>query len=291
MQTKKRRLGKTDLHLNPIGLGAMPMSISGRPSREQSLEVLKAAIENGVDFIDTANSYGEDEADKGHSEALVREALQKYGQGKEITVATKGGLTRFDGGWQTDARPEELKKACEKSLKDLGVDQIELYYLHAADDKVPLEDSMQAMAELQKEGKIKHVAVSNFNEAQLRLALDIVRVEAVQNRCHPFLKRDFKSGLVEVCREEEIAFVAHSPVGGHRGHHTVSEQSFMQELAQKYGTSVYCICLNYLLMKSPNVFVIPGASKPTSILDSSKAADFEMSADDIAAIDALPDAV
>ena len=282
----KRTLGKTDFQLNPIGLGAMPLSIQNRPSTEAALEVLETAIKNGVDFIDTANAYCVDETDKGHNEQLIQATLKKH-PNQKVVVATKGGCTRFDGAWGVDARPEKLRTACEKSLKDLGRDCIDLYYLHAPDSKVEIEDSVVELSRLQQEGKVRHIGVSNFDQDQLKRALAVTRVEAVQNRCNPFLQQAFKSGLVQFCKEQQIAFVAHSPVGGHRGHVSMKDHPVLKKLAQKYETSPYCICLNWLLHKAENIFVIPGASKTSSILNSLKATDFQLSAEDQSAIDSM----
>jgi len=282
----KRKLGRTGISLNPVGLGGMPLSIKGRPSREAAINVIKRSVDSGVDFIDTANAYCLDEAEKGHNEALIAEALKSFSD-REVLVATKGGCTRERGDWGVDGRPESLRVACEKSLKDLDQDHIALYYLHAPDSAVPLQESIGALGELQKEGKILHIGVSNFNLSQLKEALELVRVEAVQNRYHPLMRKDLDSGLVRFCEEQEISFVAHSPVGGHRLHKEVTSQGLLQQLAEKYDVSSYCICLRWVLQSSASMLAIPGASKEASILDSLKAHDFELSPADLEKIGQL----
>ncbi|PIR22133.1 MAG: aldo/keto reductase [Deltaproteobacteria bacterium CG11_big_fil_rev_8_21_14_0_20_45_16] len=281
MKRLKRRIGKTEFQVFPIGLGAMPLSVDGRPDREHGRQVVRDAVAAGCDFIDTANSYCLDETDKGHNEQLIREALSSIKTTRRVVVATKVGCTRLKGGWQMDCRPESIRKACDKSLKDLGIKQFDLYYLHAEDSNVPLEESMGSLKDLQAEGKIKHLGVSNFDQGQLERALKVIRVEAVQNRQHLFKQNDFKSGLVEFCAQEQIAYVAHSPVGGHHQHTEANQVSELKDMAKKYNTSTYCIMLHWLLRQSENVFAIPGASKSSSILDSFKALDFEMLDEDL----------
>ncbi|MBV8062105.1 MAG: aldo/keto reductase, partial [Nevskia sp.] len=136
----KRTIGRTDLSVNPIGLGGMPLSIAGRPDEAQAHAVIKAFVEAGGDFIDTANVYCLDDADLGHNEQLIAGALRKLGKQNAVTVATKGGLRRPRGAWTRDGRPEWLRASCEKSLRDLGVETIALYQLHAIDSKVGLAE-------------------------------------------------------------------------------------------------------------------------------------------------------
>jgi aryl-alcohol dehydrogenase-like predicted oxidoreductase len=284
---KKRALGRTGLSFFPVGLGGMPMSVSGRPDEARSLETLAAALDAGVDFIDTADVYCLDENDIGHNERLIAKAVKSSGR-KDVLIATKGGLARPGGAWTNDARPASLRAACERSLKALGTDSIGLYQLHSANDaKTTLEDSMGELKKLQSEGKVRHVGVSNFDAGQLRRALKVVRVESLQNRCNPFDSGDYAGGLLALCEKEGITYLPYSVVGGHRGQTRTADTPLLQELAKKYGVTPYRVVVAWHLAKSPAVLPIPGASKPGSIRDSAGAATLTLDPADIAKIDAL----
>jgi aryl-alcohol dehydrogenase-like predicted oxidoreductase len=283
---KKRALGRTGLSFFPVGLGGMPMSVAGRPDEARSLETLKAALDAGVDFIDTANVYCLDDSDIGHNERLIAKAVKASGR-KDVLIATKGGLARPGGAWTNDARPAFLRESCEKSLKALGTDSIGLYQLHAPDSKVPLEESMGELKRLQAEGKIRHIGVSNFDVDELERALKVVRVESVQNRANPFQPEDYRDGVVAACEEHGLTYLPYSVVGGHRGQTRTADQPLLRQLAGKYGVTPYRVVVAWHLAKSPCVLPIPGASKPASILDSAAAASLKLEAADIAKIDAL----
>jgi len=269
MPVSKRQLGRTAFKLNPIGLGAMPLSIEGRPAEDNAMEVFKAAFESGVDFIDTANAYCLTDEDTGHNERLIRKAIRKFQPTTPIIVATKGGCVRPNGSWNVDCRPESLRRACERSLKDLEIEAIDLYYLHAVDPRVRIEDSVGELARLRTEGKIKNIGLSNVSASEIERALKIVHIEAVQNRFHLLFKNDLRNRVIETCQKNQIAFVAHSPVGGHHGHSQVQKHlRLLQELAEKYQVSTYAISLHWILRLGEHTFAIPGASRPESIRDS-----------------------
>lgn len=282
----RRELGRTGLRFFPVGLGGMPMSVAGRPDEAKSLETLKAALDAGVDFIDTANVYCLDQSDIGHNERLIAKAVKAF-KAKGVLIATKCGLDRPGGAWTNDARPQFLRESCEKSLKALGVERIGLYQLHAPDPKVPLEESMGELKRLKDEGKIAHVGVSNFDADELRRALKVVRVESLQNRCNPFDSEDYSGGLLRLCEQEGITYLPYSVVGGHRGQTRTAEQPLLRELGGKYGVSPYRVVVAWHLAKSPAVLPIPGASRPESIRDSAAAAELRLEAADLARIDAL----
>ncbi len=281
---KRRGLGRTGLTFFPVGLGGMPMSVAGRPDEARSLETLKAALDAGVDFIDTANVYCLDDSDIGHNERLIAKAVKGR---KDVLVATKGGLARPGGAWTNDARPKFLRESVEKSLKALGVEAIGLYQLHAPDSKVPLEDSMGELKRLKDEGKLRHVGVSNFDADELKRALKVVRVESVQNRCNPFDSGDYTDGLLALCEKEGLTYLPYSVVGGHRGQLKVGDHQLLRELGGKYGASPYALTVAWHLAKSPAVLPIPGASKPASIRDSASAAGLALDPADVKRIDAL----
>ena len=279
----QRAIGKTGVRVRAIGLGAMPLSIAGRPSEADGIRVLHAAFDAGLDFIDTADAYCLDDNDTGHNEALIRKALK--GRSEKILVATKGGSVRPNGSWGRDGRPEHLRRACEHSLKSLGVERIFLYQLHAVDPRVPLSDSVGELAKLQKEGKIAHIGLSNVSESQLDAAQKVARIESVQNRCHPGYRMDLENGFLEHCRKQHVTYIAYSPVGGGYQHESVAQQAPFPKIAKKRGATPYQIILAWLLAKGDNMLPIPGASRIQSAVDSAKAVDLKLTGDEISEIE------
>lgn len=175
----------------PIGLGAMPLSLEGRPTIEESIRIIERFIELGGNLIDTANIYGIDNNDIGHNEKLIAKAISKIRNHNHITIATKVGGDRPNNGWGLGAgHPKQLRIACENSLKALKRDCIELYYLHGPDPKVPFSESLSALVDLQKEGKIKNIGIANVSLEQIKLATTLGSITAVQNRLNPFCKAD-----------------------------------------------------------------------------------------------------
>jgi aryl-alcohol dehydrogenase-like predicted oxidoreductase len=282
----QRLLGTTGIAVNAIGLGAMPLSIQGRPDERTGLAVVTAFVEAGGNFIDTAVSYCLDNDDLGHNERLISKALHSLKHHPDVLVATKGGLTRPNGRWEVDASPRWLRQSCEQSLRDLG-NPIRLYYLHAVDSKVPLAESLGELVRLREEGKIVAIGLSNVNASQLDEALKITPIAAVQNRCNIYERRDLDNGLVDHCRVRNIAYVAYSPVGGHFGHRRLAQDSTLARIAVKYDTTPYVLALAWLLRRGDHVLPIPGASKVASVRSSLSAMTVELDASDEAALDAL----
>jgi aryl-alcohol dehydrogenase-like predicted oxidoreductase len=268
-----RLLGSSGRAVSAIGLGAMPLSLAGRPDEPQAIRVIHAALDAGLTLIDTADSYCLDDDDLGHNERLIGRALRDWRRREEVLVATKGGLERPGGDWTVNGRPEHLRRACERSLQALGVERIELYQLHGPDPAVPFEESVGALAELQRAGKIHHVGLSNVNVAQIELARTVVQVVSVQNRCNPFDRRAFLDGTVAYCTRHLIAFLPHSPVGGHRGHVRITAEPTLRRVADKLGVTPYQVGLAWLLASSPMMIPIPGASRAESARSSAAAVD------------------
>lgn len=282
---KLRPLGSTGLQVSAIGLGGMPLSLEGRPAKSEAIKVVHASLRAGVTLVDTADVYCIDHAEIGHNEKLFAAALEQWPEPESVVVATKGGLTRPGGAWVTDAHPRRLKAACEASLKALKVPAITLYQLHAVDDAVPLEDSVGALAELRRAGKIVHIGLSNVSAAQIRRAQQVAPIVSVQNRCGVFDRRDFGNGVIALCEAEKIAYLAYSPVGGSRGKHRVADDPVLRQVAAKHAVSPFQIALAWLLARSPVIIPIPGASKITSAIDSAAAGALELSAEDLAALE------
>ena len=277
-----RTLGSSGIQVHPIGLGGMPLSIKGRPDEARAMATLSAALDAGLDFIDTADVYCYDDNDIGHNERLIRRALDRHPRGSEVVVATKGGLTRPGARWVTRATPAHLMAACDRSLKALGLEQIALYQLHAPDSDVPFEDSVGALRDLRQAGKIAHVGLSNVSVDQIRAAAAIVPIVSVQNRCNPYDLRPFTDGVVAHCEAQGIAFLPYSPVGGGRGVARLREDPALNAIGARHDASAPEVALAWLLTKSPMMIPIPGASRPHSALSSLRAARITLTEADVA---------
>ena len=281
----QRRIG--DVTVSAIGLGAMPLSTKDdRPSPEDARAVVHAALDAGVTLIDTADAYARDEAEFGHNESLVAEALASYGPGADgVLVATKGGHTREGSDWLLDGSPGYLRRACEASLRRLGVDAIGLYQFHRPDPDTPWEESMGALRSLYEDGLIRMAGISNADVSQIDEAQQVLggRLVSVQNQFSPA----FRSSLGELrhCADLGIAFLPWSPLGGiSNAGELASRHAAFQGVADAHGVSVYQVTLAWQLALAPVVIPIPGASRPTSIEDSAAAADLVLSADDVATL-------
>ncbi|MGX2042113.1 aldo/keto reductase [Methylocaldum sp. MU1018] len=286
----QREIDATGIRVTAIGLGAMPLSIQGRPSEEQAFQVIETFLAAGGNFIDTANVYCLDDADIGHNERLIVKILDRLGKRDQVVVATKGGLRRPGGEWIIDGNPKFLRQSCEQSLRDLKTDRIDFYQLHAVDPNIGLLPSLDELIRLRDEGKIRHIGLSNIVSVDiLRTALDRAPIVSVQNRCNPFEKQDFANGLIDFCRSRGITYIPHSPVGGHYGHARLDHSELFGRLAEKHRSSRYGIALAWLLAKGEHIIPIPGASKPASIADSMHAVQIRLDSDDIRAIDGLPE--
>lgn len=260
----------------------MHLSLEGRPSEEQSIRVIHAALDAGVRFIDTANVYCLDQAELGHNERLVARALASWsGQAGSVIVGTKGGLSRPQGRWERDGRPASLRRACDQSLHALGVERIDLYQLHAPDPNVPFRESVGALAELQREGKIRWVGISNVSVSQIRDAEAIVPIVTVQNRLNPFFREAITEGVVAYCAQRGIGFLAYSPTGGGRLNRKLPDHVVLKAMSKDLGFSPHALVLAWVLAQGPTVIAIPSARKVEHAVDSAKAADIELSPEDL----------
>jgi aryl-alcohol dehydrogenase-like predicted oxidoreductase len=277
---EKRRIG--DMTVSAIGLGAMPLSTKeDRPSTEEAIAVVHAALDAGVTLIDTADAYSKDEAEFGHNESLVAEALRSYGSA-DVLVATKGGHTRRGTDWDLDGSPSYLRRACEGSLRRLGVDAVGLYQLHRPDPATPWEESMGALRALYDDGLVRMVGVSNANIAQIDQARAIIgdAFVSVQNQFSPGYRSS--AGELEHCSALGIAWLPWSPFGGVSAAGSLdAEAPAFAEVAEELGVSVYQVTLAWHLAQADVVIPIPGASRPASIQDSAAAADLELTAEQL----------
>ena len=270
-----------------IGYGAMWLGVQGRPSEQQAQETLRAALNAGITLIDTADAYCLDEADMGHNERQVAEALRDFSARDSVLVASKAGHTRPGGSWDVDGRPAYLKEACERSLRALGVDSIDLYQYHRPDPKVPLEESVGAFADLQREGKIRMVGLSNVSRAQLDAARAIVEIVSVQNEFSLWRRDDETNGVLEGCTDAGIAYLPYSPYGGGSNARNLGSIAPLAAIAKRHTATPYQIILAWLLAKSPVIIPIPGTTKAERVRESVAAATIRLTADEQIAIDAI----
>lgn len=280
---KTRKLGGTEFEVGVIGLGGMPLSLDGRPSEADAIRVIHAALDGGMTLIDTADVYCIDDNDIGHNERLIAKAL--LGRRERVVVATKGGLRRPRGDWTTDGSPKQLRRACEASLVALGVTCIDLYQLHAPDDRVPLEESVGMLARLREEGKIRHVGLSNVDTDELERASKIVPIVSVQNRLNPHDLRSVRNGVLAACAARGIAFLPYSPVGGGRGKEKIARDPRLVAVGQKIDASPFEVALAWVLSLAEVMLPIPGASRVESAMSSARAASLELSRGDLRHLD------
>jgi pyridoxine 4-dehydrogenase len=271
-----------NLLVNRMGFGAMRITgpgIWGDPKDPtEARAVLRRAVELGVNFIDTADAYGPE-----ISERLIAEVLHPYP--KDLIIATKGGLTRpGPNDWVADCTPKHLREACEQSLKRLKLERIDLYQLHTIDAKVPLEDSLGELSRLQKEGKIRHIGVSNFKLDELKRAQRIVPVVSVQNR-YNVVDRSSQD-VLDYCGREHIAFIPWAPLarGTPEARSDKSEGEAFKKIAADHGVSDLQLAIAWLLAKSPAMLPIPGTSSVPHLEENVAAAKVALTPGDLAAI-------
>lgn len=260
-----------ELTVNRLGFGAMRITgpgVWGPPKdRDQAIALLRRVVELGVNFIDTADSYGPNV-----SEELIAEALYPYPKG--LVIATKGGWMRpAPGHWSHNASPQHLREAVEGSLKRLRLDRIDVYQLHTPDPAVPFQKSVEALAQLKAEGKIRLVALSNVTKEHVERAQKMVPIVSVQNR-YSLFDREWEN-VVDYCEENELAFIPWFPLGaGKIGHATLSR------IAQSHGASVMQIAIAWLLRRSPTMLPIPGTSSVRHLEENVAAAGIRLSEDE-----------
>ncbi|MCU1294215.1 MAG: aldo/keto reductase [Bryobacterales bacterium] len=259
-----------DLTVNRLGYGAMRITgegIWGYPKDpEEARRVLRRAVELGVNFIDTADSYGPEV-----SEELIGETLSPYKEG--VVVATKGGLTRQGPNkWQPVGRPEYLTQQLELSLRRLRLERIELYQLHRIDPKVPVEESLGALKDLQNAGKIRHIGLSEVTPEEIVRAKKTVPIASVQNRYNIADRAHEKT--LNYCIENNIAFIPWFPVAAGK---LVQPGGPMDSAAKKHGATMSQLCIAWLLHRAPVMLPIPGTSSVAHLEENMAAAELKLS--------------
>jgi pyridoxine 4-dehydrogenase len=267
------------LTVGRLGFGAMRITgrgVWGPPADEgAAIALLRRAVDKGVSFIDTADSYGPEV-----SETLIAKALYPYPAG--LVIASKGGLTRPGPGyWDVDCRPEHLRRACTGSLRRLRLEQIELYQLHSVDYRVPIEDSVGTLLDLQREGKIRYIGVSNVSAAELSRAQQVTEIVSVQNSYN--LRDRSSDALIDICAGAGIAFIPFYPLAKGR---LARPDSPLAGIAERHHASPGQIALAWLLHRSPVILPIPGTSSLVHFEENLGAALIRLSADEFQALEA-----
>jgi pyridoxine 4-dehydrogenase len=268
-----------DRTVHRLGFGAMQITgtgIWGPPAdHDEAIRVLRRAVEIGVDFIDTADSYGP------HiSEELIREALHPYPEG--LVIATKAGLTRTGPGrWHPVGRPEYLRQQCEMSLRRLGVEQIDLFQLHRIDHKVPAEDQFAVLAQLRDEGKVRHVGLSEVTVGDIKAAAEVVPIVTVQNLYN--LSTRGSQSVLDYCQNENIGFIPWCPIASGD---LAQPGGVGWTVAQEVGASAAQVALAWLLQISPVMLPIPGTSRVAHLEENCAAASVELSDEQLARLTA-----
>ncbi|MCZ2807331.1 aldo/keto reductase [Modestobacter sp. VKM Ac-2983] len=283
---QKRRIGNRTV--SAVGLGAMPLSTKDpRPSPDEAVAVVHAALDAGVTLIDTADAYSQTDADFGHNEELVARALASYGRVDDVLVATKGGHTRQGAEWGLDGSPDYLRRACEASLRRLGVEAIGLYQFHRPDPATPWEESMGALRGLVDDGLVQLAGISNADVGQVDAAREIVgdALVSVQNQFSP----GWRSSADELahCAEHGLAFLPWSPFGGVSAAKSLgSTAAEFAAVADELGVSVYRVTVAWHLAQADVVLPIPGASRAESITDSAAGSELHLPPEHLARLNA-----
>jgi aryl-alcohol dehydrogenase-like predicted oxidoreductase len=308
----RRPLGKTGATVSAIGLGCMGMSeFYGPGDDQQSLETLAAALEQGIDFFDTADMYG-----LGHNEELLGRFLK--GRRERVVLATKFGIVRdpdVPTARHIDNSPQYVHRACDASLRRLGVDTIDLYYVHRRNRSVPIEDTVGAMAELVAAGKVRYLGLSEVSPETLRRAHAVHPITAIQSE-YSLWTRGPEQGMLATCRALGVTFVAYSPLGrailtgvlkdaeslapgdfrrnnprfqGEALQKNLRLVAGLADFAHRDGATSGQIALAWLLAKNPDVVPIPGTKRPRYVIENAAAVDIRLSSDEIVALDQLFD--
>jgi len=271
-----------DINVPRLGFGAMRVTGPGiwGPPRDRSaaIELLRHVVQAGVRFIDTADSYG-----PFVSEDLIAEALAPYPP--DLLIATKGGLERSGPDeWQSNAHPAHLRAACEGSLRRLRLSRIDLYQLHREDPRVPIEESIGALTELQAEGKIRHIGACNVSLEQLRRARSVAPILSVQNRYN--LEDRHSEDVLEACTADGTPFIPWHPLGGIESmpRHIAT---VLSEIAGRHHATGHQVLLAWLLQRSPVMAPIPGTASIAHFDENQQSANVTLTQPDLAALDGL----
>jgi len=267
--------------MKPIGIGCMRLSTEGDRDDARGVGVLHAALDAGVTFLDTADAYCLDDSEVGHNERLIARALSSWsGDRSRLVIATKGGLTRPNGQWVPDGRARHLRESCERSLKALGVECLDLYQLHAPDPRVPLSTSVRALAALKDEGLVARIGLCNVNVGQIEEARYIAEISAVQVELSVWHDENVLNGVVQYCITHDIQLIAYRPLGGARRVRQLRHEPVLREVAESHGATPAEIALAWLDTVSSHLVSIPGPTKVETVQSVVRAHRIELSGDE-----------
>ena len=269
-----------DLRVTRLGFGAMRITGDGvwgePPDRPEAIRVLRRAVELGINFIDTADSYG-----PGVSEEIIAEALHPYPTG--LVIATKGGYVRpGPNQWVENGTPDHLRSACEGSLRRLRLERIDLYQLHRIDPKVPAEDQLGTLKDLQAQGKIKHIGLSEVSVKQIQRARTMVPIVSVQNR-YSITDRGSED-VLEYCEQEKLGFIPWFPLAAGR---VSGSDSPIGRIAARWKATPSQVALAWLLARSPVILPIPGTSRVEHLEENVAAAELKIDANKMQELDRM----
>ncbi len=269
-----------------MGMGCMRLSTARDRDEARAIAVLHAAFDAGITFLDTADAYCWDASEVGHNERLIARALVTWsGDRSRIRVATKGGLTRPQGGWVADGRARHLVAACEASRRALGVERIDLYQLHAPDPRTPLTTSVRALAFLKRDGHIDAIGLCNVNVGQIEGARRITKIAAVQVELSVWHDESVLSGVVEYCLANGIRLIAYRPVGGPQRRRRTLTDPTLSDLAARHDATPFEIALAWLSDLSPLILPIPGPTRVGTAQSAARARGITLTDEDRARLD------
>lgn len=270
----------------PIGLGLLRLATDERPSEQDAIQLIHFALDQGIRLLDTADVYALSDSEAHYGERLVQHALSTWsGPVDEVRVLTKVGLTRPKGRWVPNGRPAHLRKSVDGSLAALGVERLFLVQLHVRDPRVPYEETLGELAELQQTGKIEHVGLCNVSPGEVRQAMRHFVVASVQNELSVLNRKSAEDGMVALTLELGIPFLAHRPLGGHAKVGRISKNKVLAPLAERHGVSPHEIALAALLAVGPHVVPLVGATRVESVKSSLHALGIKLDLSDRTAID------
>ena len=270
-------LGEGELR---VGLGCMRLSTDVDREHARGLATVHAALDAGVTVFDSAHAYGRDDADLGHNERLLAEALRTHPRGGAARVVSKGGMRRPEGAWHPDGRASALRADCEASLTALGGVDIDMYLLHAPDPRTPWATSVRALAALVDAGLVRRVGVCNVNRRLLDEALELAPIAAVQVALGAFDDAPWRNGVVERCVALGLTVLAHSPLGGPSRAARLARDPALLEVAARHGSDACTVALARLLDVHPSIVVLPGARRPETARAAATAAALALRLDD-----------
>jgi aryl-alcohol dehydrogenase-like predicted oxidoreductase/histidinol phosphatase-like enzyme/predicted kinase len=264
-----------------LAMGCMRLSTDPDRDEERSIAVLHAALDAGVELLDTADAYCHDAADAGHNERLIARALASWnGDRSRVRVATKGGLTRPGGQWAPDARAKSLVAACQASLRALDVERIDLYQLHAPDPQVPLATSVRALDALERDGLIGAIGLSNVTVGQIEQAREITAIDAVQVELSLWHDANILSGVVDYCLVHEIRLLAYRPLGGTEHHRRAQSDPVLTDIARAHAATPFEVALAWLHGISELIVPLPGPTRVDTVRSIAQASGLALTAED-----------